>query len=89
MKGQAIREMLLVLCITTFLSLMWLIIIMSDGLKAPNEVVLVMQSHIEQFGGFFILFDVLVVGLIFRWITLARKPKKPVNIWEYSNDRLK
>jgi len=82
MKGKAVREMAMVFLGVTLVSLLWVAIIMSDGLKAPYEVVVVMQSHIEQFGGFFILFDILVVGLIFRWISMARKPKEPQNVWE-------
>jgi hypothetical protein len=82
MKGKAVREMALVFLGVTLVSLSWVAIIMADGLKPPQDVIITMQSHIEQFGGFFILFDIVVVGLIFRWITMARKPKEPQNVWE-------
>lgn len=82
MKGKAVREMALVFLGVTLVSLLWVAIIMADGLKAPQDVITTMQSHIGQFGGFFVLFDILVVGLIFRWITMARKPKEPQNVWE-------
>ena len=64
------------------LAMIWTAIIMRDGLKTPFEVITDMQSHLRDFGGYFIIVDLLVFGLLIRWIHLARKPKPPMNVWE-------
>ena len=55
---------------------------MRDGLKEPAEFIEVMQNHLQQYAGYFILFDILIFGLLIRWIHLARKPKALINVWE-------
>ena len=71
----------------------WTAIIMRDGLKTPAEVIITMQNHLRDFGGYFIILDLLVFGLLIRWIHLARKPKALINVWieivrvTYSNHR--
>ena len=81
-RSTILREMLLTFGGAFLMAMMWTAIIMRDGLKTPLEVVTDMQSHLRDFGGYFFIFDILVFGLLVRWIHLARKQKAPVNVWE-------
>ena len=52
---------------------------MADGLTNPAETVSIMFSHLEDFGAYFIVFDIIVVGLLYRWFRMMRKRKPPKN----------
>ena len=82
MSRSIIREMLITFFCAFSLAVIWTAIIMRDGLKTPFEVITDMQSHLRDFGGYFIILDLLVFGLLVRWIHLARKQKSPINVWE-------
>ena len=55
---------------------------MADGLKNPDETISIMFAHLEDFGGYFIIFDIIAVSLLYRWFRMTRKPKPPKNVWE-------
>jgi hypothetical protein len=83
MGGSTIlKEMLLTFGGAFLMAMGWTAIIMRDGLKEPAEFIEVMQNHLQQYAGYFILFDILIFGLLIRWIHLARKPKALINVWE-------
>jgi|TARA_B110000902_G_scaffold248720_1_gene306152 hypothetical protein len=83
MGGSTIlKEMLLTFGGAFLMAMGWTAIIMRDGLKTPAEVIITMQNHLRDFGGYFIILDLLVFGLLIRWIHLARKPKALINVWE-------
>jgi len=81
-RKTVLREMLITFFAAFLMAMMWTAIIMRNGLLSPTEVVTTMQSHLRDFGGYFIIFDILVFGLLIRWIHLARKPKPVVSVWE-------
>ena len=81
-RSTVLKEMLLTFGGAFLMAMIWTAVIMSDGLKTPFEVITTMQSHLRDFGGYFFLLDILVFGLLVRWINLARKPKPPVTVWE-------
>jgi len=73
-------------------AVIWLSLIWSDGLLTPQETLYQMHHDVEQYGHLFILLDVVVFFLLFRWISLwhtKRRNQKPDNIWESPDDRLK
>ena len=82
MSRSVIREMLITFFGAFVLAMIWTAIIMKNSLKTPMEVITIMQSHLREFGGYFVILDLLVFGLLIRWIHLARKPKPPMNVWE-------
>ena len=76
MSRSVIKEMLITFFGAFVLAMIWTASIMK------TEVIIIMQSNIKEFGGYFIILDLLVFGLLLRWIHLARKPKPPMNVWE-------
>ena len=82
MSRSVIKEMLITFFGAFVLAMIWTASIMKTGLKTPVEVIIIMQSNIKEFGGYFIILDLLVFGLLLRWIHLARKPKPHMNVWE-------
>lgn len=82
MRSKAFREILVTFACVSVLSLLWVSIIMADGLKNPMETVSIMFSHLRDFGAYFLIFDVIVVGLLYRWFRMTRTPKPPKNDWK-------
>jgi hypothetical protein len=80
MRGKAFREIVVTFACITGSSVLWLSIIMADGLKNPSETIEIMFSHLKDFGAYFLIFDILVVGLMYRWFRMTRKP--PKSVWE-------
>jgi len=64
------------------LAIVWTFLIMKDGLKDPVEFISIIETHLQQYGAYFIFFDILIFGLFMRWIHLVRKKKPPTNQWE-------
>jgi hypothetical protein len=81
-SGNIIKEIGLTFLGAFLMALWWTFLIMRGGLKEPAEVISIMQNHLQQYAGYFIFFDILIFGLLIRWIQLARKPKAPINVWE-------
>ena len=82
MRSKAFREIVLTFSFVLVLSFLWVTIIMADGLTNPDETVSIMFSHLEDFGAYFIVFDIIVAGLLYRWFRMMRKRKPPQNQWE-------
>ncbi len=82
MRSKAFREFVLTFTLVFVLSFLWVTIIMADGLKNPDETISIMFAHLEDFGGYFIIFDIIAVSLLYRWFRMTRKPKPPKNQWE-------
>ena len=82
MRSKAFREIVLTFSFVLVLSFLWVTIIMADGLTNPDETVSIMFSHLEDFGAYFIVFDIIVAGLLYRWFRMMRKRKPPKNQWE-------
>ena len=82
MRSKAFREIVFTFALVFVLSFLWVSIIMADGLTNPNETVSIMFSHLEDFGAYFLIFDIIVVGLLYRWFRMTRKRKPPKNVWE-------
>lgn len=80
MRSKAFREIVLTFASVSVLSLLWVAIIMADGLKTPSETIDIIFSHLEDFGIYFLIFDIIVVGLMYRWFRMTRKP--PKSVWE-------
>jgi len=81
-RQTVLKEMIITFAAAFLMAMIWTAIIMRNGLLSPQEVLTTMQSHLRDFGGYFIIFDILVFGLLIRWIHLARKPKPVVSVWE-------
>ena len=82
MRSRAFREIVLTFACIFLLSFLWVFIIMADGLKNPSETIAIMFSHLEDFGAYFLIFDILVAGLLYRWFRMIRKRKLAKNDWE-------
>jgi hypothetical protein len=80
MRSKAFQEIVVTFAFITGLSILWVSIIMADGLKNPSETISIMFSHLQDFGAYFLIFDIIVVGLLYRWFRMTRKP--PKSVWE-------
>ena len=79
MRSRAFREIILTFACIFLLSFLWVFIIMADGLTTPSETITIIFSHLEDYGVYFLIFDILVAGLLYRWFRMIRKRKPSKN----------
>ncbi len=89
---KTLKELYFLFLLGLLGGIVWLSLIWKDGLLAPQDTLIQMSQDVENYGQYFIILDVLVFFLLFRWISLwhnKRRANKPTNIWETADDRLK
>ncbi len=56
-------------------AMIWVTVILKDGMIPPDEVIVSMSKHLESYGAWFFIIDLLVGILLLRWSWLWWRAK--------------
>jgi|TARA_B100000900_G_scaffold289074_1_gene248005 hypothetical protein len=73
------EELVLTFALATVGAGIWLAIILNDGLKSPEQVLETMMVHLQKYGAWFAILDVLVAGLLIRWTWFGYRRLKTID----------